>query len=314
MLLSNLFSSKTQKPIISIQQVRSLQLVQEIKQNDMCSYQEIIPISVNLHLIKSCNYKCKFCFATFNDIGHVQPYLALKDSIELLNMLKAAGTEKVNFVGGEPTIHPHIKQLLQHSKEIGFVVSIVTNGSYLDKVLDTHGQFIDWVGLSVDSAIESIQLELQRGNGDHVKNSLKLFQRLNSMQIKTKLNTVVTRLNWREDMSWFVEQADPIRWKVFQVLPVDGQNDGKVEDLLINRDQFNYFLDVHKNYNPIAENNDAMTSSYVMIDPLGRFFHNTFGFYQYSQPILEVGVKKAMEQVYWDQNKFLQRDGLYDWQ
>eukprot|EP01025_Chloroclados_australasicus_P015927 TRINITY_DN1776_c0_g2_i1.p1 TRINITY_DN1776_c0_g2~~TRINITY_DN1776_c0_g2_i1.p1 ORF type:complete len:368 (-),score=23.50 TRINITY_DN1776_c0_g2_i1:512-1471(-) len=273
-----------------------------------------VPISVNLHLIKSCNYKCKFCFATFNDIGKVKPFLALEDSIKLLNMLKEAGTEKVNFVGGEPTIHPHIKQLLEHSKELGFTASIVSNGSHLHKVLDTHSQYLDWVGLSVDSAVESVQFELQRGYGDHVEKSLVLFERLNNMKIKTKLNTVVTRLNWQEDMSWFLNVTQPMRWKVFQVLPVDGQNDGKVNDLLITSEQFNHFLQTHKSSNPIAEDNDAMTSSYVMIDPLGRFFHNTFGFYKYSSPITEIGVEQALKQVVWDTDKFVERDGLYDWQ
>ena len=31
----------------------------------------IIP-SINYHLTKSCNMKCKFCFATFNDLGVVK--------------------------------------------------------------------------------------------------------------------------------------------------------------------------------------------------------------------------------------------------
>eukprot|EP01023_Acetabularia_acetabulum_P024575 TRINITY_DN236_c0_g1_i1.p3 TRINITY_DN236_c0_g1~~TRINITY_DN236_c0_g1_i1.p3 ORF type:complete len:318 (-),score=41.46 TRINITY_DN236_c0_g1_i1:373-1326(-) len=272
-----------------------------------------VPISVNLHLIKTCNYKCKFCFATFEDIGKVKPSLPLQESIELLNLLKQAGTKKVNFVGGEPTIHRDIKPLMEHSRKLGFTVSIVSNGSYLNQVLDTHADCIDWVGLSVDSADEAVQAELGRGGGDHVRKSLELFDRLKELDIKTKLNTVVTKLNWQEDMSWFVKQAEPMRWKVFQVLPVQGQNDGKVEDLLISTSEFDHFVDIHREYNPIAESNDTMTSSYLMIDPLGRFFHNTLGFYTYSKPITQVGVQQALQEIYWDEQKFLNRDGLYEW-
>ena len=60
---------------------------------------------------------------------------------------------------------------------------------------------------------------------------------------------------------------------MFQVLPVGGQNDGAVDDLLIDRAQFQAFVDRHaslsKNLAPIAEDNDAMTASSAMIDPLG---------------------------------------------
>eukprot|EP01026_Neomeris_dumetosa_P071138 TRINITY_DN7158_c0_g1_i1.p1 TRINITY_DN7158_c0_g1~~TRINITY_DN7158_c0_g1_i1.p1 ORF type:complete len:116 (+),score=12.85 TRINITY_DN7158_c0_g1_i1:1-348(+) len=114
-------------------------------------------------------------------------------------------------------------------------------------------------------------------------------------------------------MTWFVKAAKPTRWKIFQVLPVQGQNDGKVDSLLISKEQFEFFLQTHASLNPIGENNDAMTSSYVMIDPQGRFFQNSFGFYHYSSPIIEVGVEAALQEVKWDIDKFIRRDGLYEW-
>jgi hypothetical protein len=72
--------------------------------------------------------------------------------------------------------------------------------------------------------------------------------------------------------------VQPERWKVFQVLPVGGQNDGAVDDLLIDAAQFRAFVDRHAsladNLAPIAEDNDAMTAWRVPAglsrDPLGR--------------------------------------------
>ena len=63
----------------------------------------------------------------------------------------------------------------------------------------------------------------------------------------------------------------------------------------------------------VPENNEAMTESYVMIDPAGRFFDNTQGSYRYSQPILKVGVEEALKQVSIDSERFHQRGGEYDW-
>ena len=50
-----------------------------------------------------------------------------------------------------------------------------------------------------------------------------------------------------------------------------------------------------------------------MVDPRGRFFGNAQGCYNYSRPILEVGVEKALKQVSIDHERFSQRGGKYDW-
>jgi hypothetical protein len=48
----------------------------------------------------------------------------------------------------------------------------------------------------------------------------------------------------------------------------------------------------------VSEDNDEMTGSYLMIDPLGRFFWRDGGDgYRYSAPILEVGAAAALNAV-----------------
>ena len=43
--------------------------------------------------------------------------------------------------------------------------------------------------------------------------------------VRIKVNTVVTRSNLKEDLTGFILEACPERWKLLQVLPVKGQND-----------------------------------------------------------------------------------------
>jgi len=64
-----------------------------------------IPPAVNFHLWKPCNLRCKFCYAVFDDDLHLQAVrggLAQDDALRLLELLKAAGVEKLTFVGGDP--------------------------------------------------------------------------------------------------------------------------------------------------------------------------------------------------------------------
>lgn len=273
------------------------------------------PISVNFHLFKPCNLRCRFCFATFRAVRGRLPF---DDARRLLDELALAGTEKVTFVGGEPTLHPEIGPLVSHAHAIGLTTCLVTNGARLDRLLDQQPDTIDWVGLSVDSADESIQAALGRGDGGHVAASLGLADRCRTLGIRLKLNSVITALNHHEDVSTFVRRFAPERWKVFQVLALDGQNDGDVEELLITGAQFAGYVARHahlaaEGLAPIVEDNDAMTGSYVMVDPVGRFIGNSTGRHVYSEPILQVGVRAALRQVEWSEAKFEARGGSYSW-
>jgi len=274
-----------------------------------------IPLAVNFHLYKPCNYRCRFCFATYRDI---QGQLSVEDAKRLLQLIREAGVEKLNFAGGEPTLHPQIGELVAEAHRLGFVTTLITNGACLDRLLDDHAAEIDWIGLSVDSGDEQVQAELGRGKGGHVALSRAHAARVHALGIGLKLNTVVTALNWHEDMHVLVRQLRPMRWKVFQVLAIEGQNDGDVEPLLISAEQFESFVERHRNLHteglgPIAEDNDAMTDSYAMLDPLGRFYGNHQGRYVYSPPVLEVGVAKALSGVEFEVERLVARGGLYSW-
>ena len=81
--------------------------------------------------------------------------------------------------------------------------------------------------------------------------------------------------------------------------------------MTINEKKFQSFVERHWRYHRIAvvEDNQDMVESYIMIDPQGRFFQNSpcSAGYKYSQPILEVGVQKAFEQVNFNPERFLSR-------
>jgi radical S-adenosyl methionine domain-containing protein 2 len=170
----------------------------------------------------------------------------------------------------------------------------------------------------VDSADEATEVALGRSRGRHFADSLALAARCRTLGIRIKLNSVICALNADEDMSDFVRLMAPERWKVFQVLPMRGQNDRCVESLLISAQRFAAFVARHQplaaeGLGPIVEDNDAMRGSYAMIDPLGRFFGNTTGEHLYSRPILEVGVEAALAEVGFSASKFVQRGGMYPW-
>ena len=103
-----------------------------------------------------------------------------------------------------------------------------------------------------------------------------------------------------------------------EVLPVAGQNDLTVDRHLVSNQEFETYIQsasmvkLHS-IKLTAESNNLTTGSYVMVDPAGRFLDNTAGRHTYSQPILEVGAEIALQEPSVDHQKFVARDGLYNW-
>lgn len=131
--------------------------------------------------------------------------------------------------------------------------------------------------------------------------------------IKLKINSVINKLNYKEDMSWLLEKINPNRWKVFQVLEIKGQNCISIQDLIITQKEFKFFIEKHEFLNPIIENNNRMLDSYFMIDPKGRFYQNNGHVYSFSHSILKAGIAKTLNEVNFNHSKFLERGGFYKW-
>lgn len=284
---------------------------------------QIIP-SVNYHLWNPCNMKCKFCFAPFQEAKNILPkgHLPKEQSLQLIREIAGFGFEKITFAGGEPTLCPWISELIREAKISGMTTMIVTNGSRLsDDFLEKNKTHLDWVILSVDSILSQTNLNSGRAMvGKNVlsfDDYLQIVDRIKKYGYRLKINTVVHSLNYQESMSEFINYAKPERWKVFQVLPIMGENDEFIDEFKINEEQFNQFITYHQSFVEqgilVRENNSEMIDSYTMIDPAGRFFTNKKGFQEYSKPILQIGIKSAYHEMGYNYGKFIKRGGSYKW-
>ena len=276
------------------------------------STNELYLKSVNWHFWPYCNYKCVFCFANFKELKlHKRNYLNIHEGKQLLKLLSNHGSEKITFVGGEPLLSPYLPKYLQYSKKLGMLTSIVTNGSKLNQdFLEKNHQYIDMIGISIDSTSDMIEKKLGRGRGHHISHIEKIIPLIKKYNIKLKVNITLTKLSINENFSELLIKWEPDKIKVFQVLGLKGENDKKIVSLQITDQEFQEFIKRHNTLELFTETSEMMKGSYVMIDPLGRFFHNTNGYLEYSDPILDVGIVKAWNQIKFDSKKFVERGGL----
>ncbi|MCL5129348.1 viperin family antiviral radical SAM protein [Algibacter sp. L4_22] len=299
----------------------------EVSQKIIKHYQEcnaVIAIpSINFHLWKACNMRCKFCFATFDDVvkDHApKGHLPEADALKVVENIAAAGFKKITFAGGEPILCKWLPNLIKKAKQLGMTTMIVTNGSELDNdFLKDNAAYLDWIAVSIDSLEDENNIKIGRAiTGKSPLSKVFYYDLVDNIKkhgYGLKINTVVNKVNYKENLTTFIDYAKPQRWKVLQVLPIVGQNDAKIDEFKITTEEYNYFLKTHIDVKTIVpESNDEIKGSYVMVDPAGRFFDNAQGTHNYSKPILEVGVKEAIKTMDYDLGKFLERGGVYNWE
>jgi radical S-adenosyl methionine domain-containing protein 2 len=279
-------------------------------------------LTANLHFLRACNFRCKFCFATFDDCSKE---LGILPDEKLMKVVREVASRfcKVTFAGGEPTLYQKLPEIMSAARDEGALINVVTNASRIDPAwIALHGSKIDFLTISADSDNPNTHFKLGRataaGKTLPTSHYIDVARAAAERGIKVKLNSVVTTVNQDEDLTEFVKRINPIRWKLLQAMPIDGQNDAHIQALIPSTDVFQKYVDRHMKslsgtrIRVVPEGIEDIRTSYIMVDPLGRFFDDATGRYRYSRSILDVGVEAAWSDVVFNIEKFNARNGTAD--
>ena len=286
-----------------------------------------VPICFNWHATESCNYGCKHCFSkwgkqreAWDDPDQVE--FIIKGIAEYVDATPMISKRfRINVVGGEPLLHPEkLWHVVKTAKKYGAEVSLITNGSHLE-VIRPFAHMISQVGISIDSFDHETNLKIGRAcNGETlsleaIKEKIR-FVKGNNPGLKIKVNTVVNKYNFSEDLLGYVLSLSPDKWKILRQMPF-GDNKG-ISDFMFYSFVRNNYIKADPFYSSCKisiEDNNAMTESYLMISPDGRLFQNGGVDYCYSRPLTEVSVAEALDDIKFNESKFDGRyDGSYTWQ
>lgn len=92
---------------------------------------EGIPISGTFELTPRCNFDCKMCYV------HLKPdeiplhgrEMSAREWLRIAEEAKQAGTVWLCVTGGEPLLHPEFPEIWEALSEMGFFLTLQTNGS-----------------------------------------------------------------------------------------------------------------------------------------------------------------------------------------
>ena len=85
-----------------------------------------VPGLLWLDLTRRCQLACVHCY---NDSGPrgTHGVMGRDDWLGVLNQTSGAGVTDVQFIGGEPTLHPDFAELLEHALQLGIRVEVFSN-------------------------------------------------------------------------------------------------------------------------------------------------------------------------------------------
>jgi len=235
----------------------------------------LLPAQVDIDLTNVCNQDCYYCnSAEFRKAEPVQK--DYKEYIELLDKLagwrahtpKSYGTtHTITYPGGgEPSVLTGFEHVIEHTIDQGFLGSITTNGSYLDKLFDIDNDKLKklaWIGIDIDAGTEDLYEQIRRS-----LTKQNLFERMQN--------------NARE----LIKRGINIDFKV--LLNPLNDNEQALEDI------FRFVKDLGGRkifFRPVIVNNEAHAITYqtqTMIEQLGH---------KYSQPYW-INLNKTMPRNY----------------
>lgn len=136
---------------------------------------KILPAQVDIDLTNICNQDCYYCnSADFRKDFPVQKsyleYIALLDKLSSWRQHTPRSygtTHTITYPGGgEPTVLPGYERVIEHTIDLGFLCSITTNGSKLNKLLETVSveklQKIGWIGIDIDAGSKDLYEIIRR--------------------------------------------------------------------------------------------------------------------------------------------------------
>jgi MoaA/NifB/PqqE/SkfB family radical SAM enzyme len=89
-----------------------------------------------LEITGKCNLSCSHCYAEAGPEVDLYGNMIYCDWTRILDEAAELGCRSVQFIGGEPTMHPRLQDLVDHANHRGFeFIEVFTNATRLDKKL-----------------------------------------------------------------------------------------------------------------------------------------------------------------------------------
>ncbi|GAB4321878.1 MAG: radical SAM protein [Promethearchaeota archaeon] len=150
--------------------------------------------SLNLAITRACNHTCGHCYVDSTLKGPPVGKMALEDWTSVLEQAAELGFRHVHVFGGEPFLHPQLREVCEEAVARGLEYNMATNGSL---VTDEDLDWLQATGGSLVLNVHGLAAHHDEfcGNRGSFARLVELVPRLLERDVDAAVATCVTRSN-----------------------------------------------------------------------------------------------------------------------
>ncbi len=155
------------------------------------------PSLISWNLTKKCNLRCPHCYMEAGQAAENE--LTTDECLQLLDEMKALGTEMLILTGGEPLLRKDIYDIARAASSQGMWVVMGTNGVLItDKVAQKMVECgVKGVGISIDS-LDPAKHNSFRGGPNAWEHSVRALDICRANGLEVLVQTTVMTMNYDE--------------------------------------------------------------------------------------------------------------------
>lgn len=116
---------------------------------------------LNIYLTNACNLRCPHCFMKAGK--RLANELTTDEWVSVLRDFKECGGTAVTLTGGEPTMHPGFRTIVESAHGIGLQLTVLTNGIlWNDELIDELSPCMAEVQISIDGVDDASNAKIRK--------------------------------------------------------------------------------------------------------------------------------------------------------
>lgn len=151
------------------------------------------PLLVTVNVTGVCNLTCRYCYFQ----PRMEVHIKMEEYKRVLTTLKNHEIFLLTLSGGEPFLHPEINELLQLAHDNFEEVSVLTNGTVIDRFhLETISKIIAEKGyFHIQVSLDSLDSSINDNTRGNTGNVLETLSKLKDIGVNVTVAIVISSKN-----------------------------------------------------------------------------------------------------------------------
>ena len=177
--------------------------------------------NIYLYVTERCQLRCGHCY--MGDRLERGLILPLHKALQIMEYSRRLGGEYITFLGGEPTLHPHLPEMVDAALGMGYRQVMINSNGLLDRrIARIAPEKLHYISFSVDGSVAATH-DAVRGAGMFDK-TMACLRKTVQAGYEVRIITTISQLNINEAAA-MLELADELGVKMvnFHVFSEEGR-------------------------------------------------------------------------------------------